>query len=101
MKNFITKYYNKASMLVLTSSLFVYDVANAATKDNAAAMKKLVETSDSIFAGDLLQVALTIGGVGAMTWSMISGFRAAPLIGGFGIIAFNLLYSTYLKSYFG
>ncbi len=87
------------SMAIL-SSLVAFESALAA-KDNDAAMKTIVTSSKSIFQGDLLQVALTGGGLMAIIYSLMSGLKVAPLLGGIGLIAFQAIYNGYITSYFG
>lgn len=100
MKKLLKKYYTKVSTMVIVSSFIAFDSAFAA-KDNAAAMKSVVSSSQSMFQGDLLQVALTAGGLGAIIYSIMSGLKVGPLLGGVGLIAFQAIYNGYINSFFG
>ena len=88
----------KLSFMAVSAVVYA-DTALAAGK-NDEAMKGMVDSAKSIFGGSGTQIVLNMGGVAAIMYALIGGFRIGPLIGGIGLLIFNALYFGYLNTLF-
>jgi len=116
-QKFITRLHDKAVELYVKASgsrnlkaclgLFAISIivlppiANAAGIDGMAGIDELVKQSDDLFNGKLMKITINAVGLGAIVWAFIGGFKIMPLLVGIGIIAFQALYSTYVKKVMG
>jgi len=77
-------------------------VSNAALAgDNTTAIKAMADSASAMFQGDLIRIAITGGGLAAIVYSIVGGFKPGPFLGGIGLIVFYALFTTYTKSFFG
>jgi hypothetical protein len=113
MKNLITKLHDKAVGIYIKASgsrnlkaclgwvaislIVLPQIANAAGIDGMAGIDELVTQSDTLFNGKLMKITINAVGLGAIVWAFIGGFKIMPLFVGIGIIAFQALYSSYVK----
>lgn len=86
---------------VAISVIVLPQIANAAGIDGMAGIDELVKQSDDLFNGKLMKITINAVGLGAIVWAFIGGFKFMPLLVGIGIIAFQALYSTYVKRVMG
>lgn len=117
MKKFITKVHDKAVGLYVKASasrnlkaclgwfaislIVLPQIASAAGIDGMAGIDELVTQSDDLFNGKLMKITINAVGLGAIVWAFIGGFKIMPLLVGIGIIAFQALYSSYVKKVLG
>jgi hypothetical protein len=95
LKNNYKKYYP----LMLVAILLAADSAFAAG-DNKAAIKAMADSATSMFQGDLIRIAINGGGLAAIIYSIVGGFKPGPFLGGIGLIVFYALFTTYTASFF-
>lgn len=92
----------KACVVLLFLSVLI--MPESAFADNAvggaAGLDEMVKQADSIFNKKLMQMAMFGTGIASIAYALFGGFRLTPFITGIGIIVFQILYSTYLKSAF-
>jgi hypothetical protein len=86
--------------LVLLTALITSNAVLAAG-DNSAALKAMADSASAMFQGDLIRIAINGGGLAAIVYSIIGGFKPGPFLGGIGLIVFYALFRTYTTSFFG
>lgn len=84
----------------LICSIFLVTGSAFAMKDNAAALKDMADTADKFFNGDLMKIAINGGGLAAVIFSIIGGFKPGPFLGGLALLIFYGLYSAYTTKLF-
>lgn len=104
-KTYVAFKYSKALKLgacaLCLSLLIVPESTFADTGVNGTAgLDGMVKEAESIFNNKLMKMAITASGLGSIGYSIFGGFRIAPLLTGIGIIAFQILYSSYIKGAF-
>lgn len=92
----------KTRLFYRTALIAASLVSNAALAgDNTTAIKAMADSASAMFQGDLIRIAITGGGLAAIVYSIVGGFKPGPFLGGIGLIVFYALFTTYTKSFFG